>query len=186
VDGYRLTQPTTCRNGKLTLSICEPKSCPNPPVPDHGQVGADWKDPLPSGESSRVACEPGYTPTNGGKYTCDKGVLSPTVECLPSACANPPLPDHGIKGADWKDPLPSGATIRVACDPGYTPTNGGKYTCDKGVLSPPMVECEPSACANPPLPDHGLAGADWKDPLPSGATTRVACEPGYTPTNGGM
>jgi hypothetical protein len=152
---------------------CEPSACANPPLPDHGLAGADWKDPLPSGAWNKVACEAGYTPTNGGKFKCDKGVLGPMVECKEAACPNPPVPDHGHPGDDWKDPLSSGAWNKVACEAGYTPTNGGKFKCDKGVIGP-MVRCEPSVCTNPPVPDHGRKGADWKDPLPSGESNSVA------------
>jgi len=68
--------------------------------------GRRLEGPAAVGAWNNVACDAGYTPTNDGKYTCDKGVLGPMVECAPSVCSNQPVPDHGRKGADWKDPLP--------------------------------------------------------------------------------
>ncbi len=115
-------------------------NCYNLQIPTHSLPDDDWKDPLPSGRFNLVKCKLGYTPTNGGRYTCDKGVLSPPlVECLPSACTNLPLPAHGRKSTEWQETLKSGDSNRVVCDPGYMPH--GQYTCDKGVLS--QFECKP-------------------------------------------
>jgi hypothetical protein len=115
-------------------------SCYNLHIPTHSLPNDDWMDPLPSGATISVACKPGYTPTKGGRYTCDKGTLNPPkVDCVPLACYKLPLPAHGSMGAGWQEPLPSGESNIVLCDPGYTPH--GNYTCDKGVLS--QFECKP-------------------------------------------
>ena len=56
-------------------------ACSNLPLPANGKKGANWSDPLPSGQSNLIECDQGYTPTNDGKLTCQEGRLSPPVEC---------------------------------------------------------------------------------------------------------
>jgi hypothetical protein len=116
-----------------------PLSCANPTAPANSQKGQPWKDLLGSGESNSVKCDYGFTPTNNGKIQCNNGILK-LAECMPEPCANPTAPANARKGLMWKDKLGSGETNSVQCNAGFTPTNDGKNTCNKGSLV--AVECK--------------------------------------------
>ena len=186
LDRYDIHGEVRCDKGRIVgpFAECRPSSCANPTVPEHGSKGAGWKDPLPSGESNLVTCADGYTATNQGKVTCDKGRLGDPVVCKPASCANPPVPEHGSKGAGWKDPLPSGDSNRVTCADGYTATNQGKVTCDKGRLGDPVV-CRPASCEKIAVPANGVKVQPWHEPLEPGEFNLFKCDIGFTPTNDG-
>ena len=163
---------------------CEPSSCLNPIVPEHGSKVGDWKSPLPSGETNQITCADGYTATHRGILKCNHGLLSDPVACEPSSCLNPIVPEHGSKVGDWKSPLPSGETNQITCADGYTATHRGILKCNHGLLSEP-VACEPSSCMNVRAPTNGIEVQPWKYTLESGDLNYFKCDPGFTPTSGG-
>jgi hypothetical protein len=184
-----------CIKGKLTTrSECKPASCPNVSLPPNGQKAPTtvWKDVLASGEFNTITCDAGYSATNNGLITCDKGKLTaPSAECKPASCSNVSLPPNGQKGPTtvWKDVLASGEFNTITCDAGYYATNNGRISCDKGKLTAPSAECKPASCSNvspPPNGQKGPATTVWKDVLESGEFNTITCDAGYTATNNGL
>ena len=105
--GLRKDSSSVSFSHRKSMVECMPyvsaSACSNLQLPANGKKGANWSDPLPSGQSKSRRVRSGlYT------LTCQDSRLSPMVECIPSACSNMPLPANGKKAANWSDPLPSG------------------------------------------------------------------------------
>ena len=175
-DGYSLSSPLQCWDGRLIKGDCSPHSC-FVTLPEHADEGTCDTETIGHGESCKPSCDPGYTLQ--GETTCSYGVLQ-SATCQPSTCelANASISCHGDSG-DCPKTLQHGQSCQPTCEAGYTPTS--LLVCNKGTFVSP-VDCQPNSCDASLAPANGTIG-DCTPYLPSGKYCLPQCNDGFELTN---
>uniref|UniRef100_A0A9J2PD48 Sushi domain-containing protein n=1 Tax=Ascaris lumbricoides TaxID=6252 RepID=A0A9J2PD48_ASCLU len=181
-----------------------------PMTPANGQISYSngmLFGPFPSGTVAMLTCNFGFTASGSTTSTCSNGAWNPPTmpQCIQggsgASCQTgvfPPLNGHvTYSNGALSGPFPSGTTVTVSCNPGYTTSGTVTATCINGQFSPSTLgQCvqggiggigTSAQCFGLAPPFNGQISYSQQSSAstyPSGTIATLICNLGFTVSGG--
>ncbi|KHN77215.1 Sushi, von Willebrand factor type A, EGF and pentraxin domain-containing protein 1 [Toxocara canis] len=178
-------------------------------TPPNGQIsysnGMQF-GPFPSNTAATLTCLFGFSPSGQTTSICTNGVWNPPtmsqcIQGMTGSCLTglfPPLNGRMIySNGAATGPFPSGTTVTVVCNPGFTATGSTSATCLNGQFTPsPLAQCmqsrtggigSPGQCFALMPPFNGQISYSQQSSsstYPTGTIATLMCGLGFTVSGG--
>ncbi|XP_070564048.1 complement receptor type 1-like isoform X2 [Ptychodera flava] len=182
------SETITCTESGWSMLVpeCVPQ-CLDQGNPEYGYQIRSHLYPVSNGTIVEYKCNPGYRLHDAHSVDCidfasstcrDGSWTHPRPLCV-KECEDPGRPANGFQVNEYVYPVCDGVFVQFECNDGYLLTGAEILSCNEGLWSNSVPECE-LGCDNPGKPENGGSTLNHKLSVVSGTLVRFFCDEGFS------